>query len=181
VIFPEVATLTAILAAPHWQAPADGGAPPAVDGLLGTAQRALGCADPAGRHDISDAPMLWAEHRAAGLLLESATVYPRTGHQDDGTPRVTDALQAAEQCIATYFRRGPARAPHLQPRSIAALRLPASTPQRPRPGTRIRRCVATTIQKPFLPVRCNDLPKRDDEPMSQGVALHPRPAGESRR
>jgi hypothetical protein len=104
-IFPEVAALAAVLAALHWQASAAEDAQADESRLLGAAQRALSCADPAGRHDIGDALMLWAEHRAAGQLLEPAAVYPRTGHQDNGTPRVTGALQSAEQRIANYFRR----------------------------------------------------------------------------
>jgi hypothetical protein len=105
VIFPEVAALPAVRSAPHGHAAAGTNAPPDAGGLLGAAQRALGCADPSCSHDISDVLTLWAEHRAAGRMLEAAAVYPRTGHQHDGTPRVTNSLESAERRIANYFRR----------------------------------------------------------------------------
>ena len=54
-IFPEVAALAAVLAAP-----------PGTDHLLSAVRHALGYAEPPNRHDIADALSIWTTARQAG-------------------------------------------------------------------------------------------------------------------
>ncbi len=77
-IFPEVAALAAVLAAP-----------PGADGLLSAVRRALGYAEPPHCQDVSDALSIWAAGRGAGRFLRPASAYSHAGHHDDGTPRIT--------------------------------------------------------------------------------------------
>jgi hypothetical protein len=93
-IFPEVAALAAVLVAL-----------PGGDSLPGAAQRALGCAEPPGRHDISDALSMWATAREAGRFLHPASAYSHAGHHEDGTPRITEGRLTAEREAARRFRR----------------------------------------------------------------------------
>lgn len=93
-IFPEVAALAAILAAPPGEA-----------GLLSAARHALGYAEPPNRHDISDALSIWATGREAGRFLQPASAYSPAGHHHDGTPRITEGRLIAERQTATRFRR----------------------------------------------------------------------------
>jgi hypothetical protein len=93
-IFPEVAALAAILAAP-----------PGADHLLSAAQHALGYAQPPHRHDVRDALSIWATAREAGRFLQPASAYAHAGHHHDGTPRVTAGRLTAERQTATRFRR----------------------------------------------------------------------------
>ena len=58
-------------------------------------QRALDCANQADGQSISNALMLWAEHRVASQLLEPAAVHPRTRHHDDGIPTGGHGLPAS--------------------------------------------------------------------------------------
>ena len=76
-IFPEVAALAAILAAPPARRPGH------------AARHALGYAEPPNRHDISDALSIWATGREAGRFLQPASAYSPAGHHHDGTPRIT--------------------------------------------------------------------------------------------
>ena len=105
VIFPEVAALAAVLAALDQQALTADDASAGIDGLSRTAQHALGCADTPHRHDISDSLRTWIGTRAAGRLLQPASIYSDAGHHDDGTPRITGPQRAAEQLTVTHFRR----------------------------------------------------------------------------
>jgi TniQ len=93
-IFPEVAALAAVLAAP-----------PGADHLLSAARRALGYAEPPHRHDVGDALSIWAAGREAGRFPRPASAYSHAGHHDDGTPRITDGRLTAERLTATRFRR----------------------------------------------------------------------------
>jgi hypothetical protein len=94
-IFPEVAALAAVLAAP-----------PGEEGLLSvSARHALGYAEPPHRHDISDALSIWATGRGAGPFLRPASAYSHAGHHDDGTPGITESRLIAERLTATRFRR----------------------------------------------------------------------------
>lgn len=93
-IFPEVAALTAVLAAP-----------PPGDGLLGAARHALGNREPAHRHDVSDALAAWTRARQAGRYLRPVAAYADAGHCYDGTPRITDGRLTAERQTAQRFRR----------------------------------------------------------------------------
>ena len=93
-IFPEVAALAAVLAAP-----------PGADHLLSAARHALGYAEPPNRHDISDALSIWATGREAGRFLQPASAYSHAGHHHDGTPRITEGRLIAERQTATRFRR----------------------------------------------------------------------------
>jgi TniQ len=93
-IFPEVAALTAVLAAP-----------PGTDHLLSAAREVLGYAEPPDRHDISDALSIWTTARQAGRLLRPASIYSHAGHHDDGTPRITDGRLTAERQAAARFGR----------------------------------------------------------------------------
>jgi len=93
-IFPEVAALTAVLAAP-----------PGTDHLLSAALHALGYAEPPNRHDISDALSIWTTARQAGRFLRPAYIYTDAGHHYDGTPRITDGRLTAERQTATRFGR----------------------------------------------------------------------------
>jgi hypothetical protein len=104
VIFPEVAALAEVLAAPGHQALTADDASADIDGFLRAALHALGCADPPHRHDIPDTLMTWLETRAAGQLLQPASVYPDASHHDDGTPRIGDPQRVAEQLTVTGFR-----------------------------------------------------------------------------
>jgi hypothetical protein len=76
-IFPEVAALAAVLAAP-----------PGTDS-----------------HDVSDALPIRARARQAGRFVRPASAYAHTSHYDDGTPRITDGRHTAERRTATRFRR----------------------------------------------------------------------------
>jgi hypothetical protein len=69
------------------------------------ARHALGYAEPANRHDISDVLSLWATARQAGRVLRPASAYTHAGHRYDGTPRISDGRLTAEQRTATRFRR----------------------------------------------------------------------------
>jgi hypothetical protein len=112
VIFPEIAALAAVLAAPGWQTLAASDAQANADRFLRAAQHALGCADPPHRHDISDAVTTWMRTSASGPLLQPASTYPDTGHHDDGTPRVTDQQRLAEGLTVIHFGRD-RRAPRI--------------------------------------------------------------------
>jgi len=104
-----------------------------IDGFPRAAQHALGCADPPHRHDISDSLRTWIVTRAAGRLLQPASIYPEAGHNDDGTPRITGPQRAAEQLTVTHFRRD-RRAPRAliaKPGSADALRPPPDVRHRP--------------------------------------------------
>jgi hypothetical protein len=93
-IFPEVAALAAILAAP-----------PGADHLLSAAQDALGYAEPPDRHDVRDALSIWVTGREAGRFRQPASAYTHADHDHDGTPRITEGRLWAEQQTATRFRR----------------------------------------------------------------------------
>jgi hypothetical protein len=93
-MFPEVAALAAVLAAP-----------PGADSLLSAARQALGYAEPPDRHDVSDALSIWARGREAGRFLRPDSAYSHAGHHDDGTPRITPGRLTAERQAATRFRR----------------------------------------------------------------------------
>ena len=93
-IFPEVAALAAVLAAP-----------PGTDHLLSAVRRALGYAEPPHCHDVSDALSIWAAGRGAGPFLRPASAYSHAGHHDDGTPRITPGRLTAERQTAARFRR----------------------------------------------------------------------------
>jgi TniQ len=121
VIFPEVAALAAIVAAPRWQALAASGAAADADRLLNTVNNALGCAGPPDRHDISgisgisgisDTVLLHMRHPAGAPPLQPAAAYPDTVHHGDGIPRLTDGRRTAEQITATRFDRD-RRAPRI--------------------------------------------------------------------
>lgn len=105
VIFPEVAALTAVLAAPDWRVLAKQGDPADDDRLVHTPQRALGCVDPPRRHDLNDALIGWMANRATGPRLQPAATYPDTGHHDNGTPQVTDQYRLAEHLTVVHFQR----------------------------------------------------------------------------
>ena len=87
-IFPEVAALAAVLAAP-----------PGADGLLSDVQRALGYAEPPRRHDVSDALSIWAagarpagwysppRHTPTQVTITTARrASPRASSQPSGRP-----------------------------------------------------------------------------------------------
>jgi hypothetical protein len=93
-IFPEVAALAVVLAAP-----------PGADHLLSAAQQALGYAEPPDRHDVRDALSIWATAREVGRFRQPASAYAHAGHHHDGTPRITEGHLLAERQTATRFRR----------------------------------------------------------------------------
>lgn len=104
-IFPEVAALTEVLAAPGCRTRAARGEPADGDAVVRAAQHALDCADPPHRHDLSDALLGWIDTGAARTRLQPAATYPDTGHHDDGTARVTDQYRLAEHLTAVQFQR----------------------------------------------------------------------------
>jgi len=104
-IFPEVATLATVLAAPQWRVLAGGVDTATEDRLIHLAATALGCVDPPHRRDLSEALIGWMAYRAASPPLEPAATYPDTGHHDDGTPRVSDQYRMAEHLTAVQFQR----------------------------------------------------------------------------
>jgi len=104
-VFPEVAALTSVLAAPDRRARATRGEPADDDRLVRAAQHALRCSDPPHRHDLSDALIGWIDIGAARTHLQPAATYPDTGHHDDGTPRATDQYRLAEHLTTVQFQR----------------------------------------------------------------------------
>jgi hypothetical protein len=112
-IFPEVAALATVLAAPQWRILAGRGDTADEDRLIHLAATALGCADPPHRCDLSEALIGWMAYRAPSPPLEPATTYPDTGgHHDDDTPRATDQYRLAEHLTAVQFQRD-RRAPRI--------------------------------------------------------------------
>ena len=104
-IFPEVAALAAILAAPDWRILAARGDPADDDRLVNLAERVLGCVDPPRRHDVSNALIGWIDTRAAMAHFEPVATYPDTRHHEDGTPRITDQYRLAEHLTTVQFQR----------------------------------------------------------------------------
>jgi hypothetical protein len=84
-IFPEVAALAALLAAP-----------PAAGSLLSAARHALRYAEPQNRHDVSDAPSIWVRDHEAGWGIRPLAAYSHADH-DDGSPRITPGRLTAER------------------------------------------------------------------------------------
>lgn len=104
-VFPEVAALAAVLAAPDWRLLAPRNDPADEDRLVHLATSALGCVDPPHRRDLSDALIGWMTYRASSPPLQPATTYLDTRHRDDGTPQVTDRDRLAEHLTVVHFHR----------------------------------------------------------------------------
>lgn len=91
-IFPEVAALAAVLAAP-----------PGPDHLLSAVRHALGYAEPPNRHDVGT-PCRSGLPREAGRFPRPASAHTHADHQHDGTPRITEGRLTAARRTATRFR-----------------------------------------------------------------------------
>jgi hypothetical protein len=102
-IFPEVATLAALICSPPWRAPAALSHPADAERFLCAAAHELDCPDTVG--GLADAIMTWAATRATAPPLEPVSIYPQTSHGDDGSPRVTDAQRLGEQGTMHRFAR----------------------------------------------------------------------------
>ena len=94
-IFPEVATLAAVLAAPGWQAVAASDAPSGAERVLRAAQNALGCARPSGQRCCDDlhtqpAPACRRCNRWLPTQIPAtATTAPRASPMCSGWPSST--------------------------------------------------------------------------------------------
>jgi hypothetical protein len=106
-IFPEVAALAAVLAAPDWRMLSPRGDPADEDRLIRLAAGALGCGDPPHRRDLSEALIGWMTYRATNPPLQPASTYPGSRHHDDGSPQVTDQYRLAEHLTVVRFQRDP--------------------------------------------------------------------------
>jgi hypothetical protein len=104
-VFPEVAALAAVLAAPDWRLLAPHDDPADEDRLIHLASSALGCVDPPHRRDLSEALIGWMTYRASSPPSQPATTYLDTRHRDDGTPQVTDRDRLAEHLTVVHFHR----------------------------------------------------------------------------
>lgn len=108
-VFPEIAALATVLAAPDWRILAPRNDPADEDRLIHHATLALGCVDPPHRHDLREVLIGWMTYQAAGPPWRPAATYLDTRHHDDGAPRVTDRDRLAEHLTAVHFQRDPAR------------------------------------------------------------------------